>query len=343
MNDLSLEEWSSMSLSDCTRWAERLAARLPAGFAFRRIRTCSLGEREHRVAEFDWRDSCFMLVPGGEVELGLDPARPWEPTAEELASWKASAEEYGIELDIREHIARVTLGPRTAVLPALLMETTAGELGWRTLDSDDPRVRELLDERGDMRGQHVRIYRGGESLDIDYDDEGGVTVRTEEPITHEEVVARLASLGFRLPTGEEWEHACGAGARTLFRWGDHAPCDRYPTDISPEEAAWRRQWVLSGGKLERPPEGFESDWDLHRQPNAFGLFIASDPYKCELVAEPGTTRGGDGGGMICGGVGFFLGWLTLATSYFEEHACRREPGAPVLAGYTIARRVLPLG
>jgi hypothetical protein len=25
--------------------------------------------------------------------------------------------------------------------------------------------------------------------------------------------------------------------------------------------------------------------------------------------------GGDGGGMMCGGVGFFLAWLTLATSY----------------------------
>ena len=87
----------------------------------------------------------------------------------------------------------------------------------------------------------------------------------------------------------------GCGSTTLFRWGDHVPCDRYPTDISPVEAAWRRKWVLSLGRLEYPPEGFIADWDYHRQPNAFGLFIASDPYKYELMAEIGTTRGGDGG------------------------------------------------
>jgi hypothetical protein len=25
--------------------------------------------------------------------------------------------------------------------------------------------------------------------------------------------------------------------------------------------------------------------------------------------------GGDGGGVVCGGAGFFLGWLTIATAY----------------------------
>ncbi len=71
------------------------------------------------------------------------------------------------------------------------------------------------------------------------------------------------------------------------------------------------------GKLEYPPEGFGSDWDFHIRPNAFGIFIASNPYQCELVAEPEIFRGGDGGGAICGGTGFFMGWLTLATAYYE--------------------------
>lgn len=131
-------------------------------------------------------------------------------------------------------------------------------------------------------------------------------------------------------------------APTLFRWGDHVPCDRYPTDVCPAEAAWRRRWVLSAGKLERPPEGFASDWDYHRQPNGFGLLIASDPYKNELVAEFGITRGGDGGCTICGGAGFFIGWLTLATAYFEEHSCKHDPTESVSHGYTVGRRVLEL-
>ncbi|HEX8201926.1 MAG TPA: hypothetical protein VF590_15730 [Isosphaeraceae bacterium] len=116
-----------------------------------------------------------------------------------------------------------------------------------------------------------------------------------------------------------------------------------PTNVSPAEAAWRRRWVLSGGTLEPPPGGFPPDWDLHRRANAFGIHIASDPYKSELLAEPDTTRGGDGGGTIRGGTGFFVGWLTLATAYFEEHACRRDPQDLITPGYTIGRRVLPLG
>src|SRR5262249_7829877 len=155
-------------------------------------------------------------------------------------------------------------------------------------------------------------HSGGEEVRVQRLGRGSFRAERAEERTHVELVDWLAKTGFRFPTSNEWEYACGAGATTLFRWGNHVPCDRYPTDISPAEAKWRRRWVLSGGKLRYPREGFVSDWDLHRRPNAFGLFIASDPYKCELVAEPGITRGGDGGNMICGGAGFFVGWLTLA-------------------------------
>ena len=91
-----------------------------------------------------------------------------------------------------------------------------------------------------------------------------------------------------------------------------------------------------------PRGGFSSDWDYHRQPNAFGLLIASNPYKYELVAEIGVTRGGDGGCTICGGAGFFFGWLTLATAYFEEHSCKHDPTEPISHGYAVGRRVLEL-
>jgi hypothetical protein len=100
---------------------------------------------------------------------------------------------------------------------------------------------------------------------------------------------------------------------------------------------------LSGGTLEPPPGGFTSDWDLHLRPNAFGVIVASTPYQNELVAELGMTRGGDGGGAVCSGMGFFVGWLTLATAYYEEAICKRDPNVPIRVGCTITRRVLPLG
>jgi hypothetical protein len=61
------------------------------------------------------------------------------------------------------------------------------------------------------------------------------------------------------------------------------------------------------------------------------------------MAEPGITRGGDGGAAICGGTGFFIGWLALATAYFEEESCKHDPNEPVSPGYVLGRRVLELG
>ncbi|WP_405014072.1 hypothetical protein [Kitasatospora sp. NBC_01539] len=111
----------------------------------------------------------------------------------------------------------------------------------------------------------------------------------EEP---EEIAGLLAAQGLRTATPDEWEWACGAGARTLFRWGaDH------PGTGSPHGS----------------PDGPQ------HAPNAFGLLIGRDPYDPELTAEPGVFRGGDGGAATCGGYGSFLAWLPLATAY-------RDPG-----------------
>ncbi|MGK7875140.1 MAG: hypothetical protein AB4426_18170 [Xenococcaceae cyanobacterium] len=46
-----------------------------------------------------------------------------------------------------------------------------------------------------------------------------------------------------------------------------------------------------------------------------------------MTASPDITRGGDGGSMICGGAGFFVGWLTLSTAYFFDEACKRDPNS----------------
>src|SRR5205814_9468821 len=51
---------------------------------------------------------------------------------------------------------------------------------------------------------------------------------------HAELAEHFKTSGFRFPTSDEWEFACGSGEPTLFRWGDHAPCDRYPLDCGTE-------------------------------------------------------------------------------------------------------------
>ncbi|WP_433789486.1 hypothetical protein [Actinoplanes sp. CA-252034] len=105
---------------------------------------------------------------------------------------------------------------------------------------------------------------------------------------HDWVIAGLRGRGLRPPTPDEWEHACGAGAGTLFRWGDDYP-DGEPYGTVP----------------------------LIQEPNLFGLIIAADPYESELTTDPAVLCGGDGGSALCGGYGDFLSWLTLATAYRE--------------------------
>jgi hypothetical protein len=107
---------------------------------------------------------------------------------------------------------------------------------------------------------------------------------TERPVA---MPAVLAARGLRMPSPDEWEHACGAGAGTLFRWGNDCPMDRVPYD---------------------DPTGPQSG------PNAFGLHIAYDTYRAKLTSDPTAVHGGDGGESVCGGYGTLLGWLPLATA-----------------------------
>jgi len=345
MVDITQERWQRLTSRDRATLAAGLARELPAGFSFKHIRSCTIGASSHDVAEYDLAGSTFVLVLGGAVRLGYDDERSWRATATELESWRQSADEYGLEESISEHIAATTLRPRTAELEPFLIETSAREVGWETAAEIAPDVNEIIDEhfRNSTERREVVIHRGrGTALRVRRTNSDEFTAEYSRATTHSELAGGLAKTGFRFPTSDEWEFACGAGADTLFRWGDHAPCDRYPTDVSPEEADSRRQWVLSAGKLSRPAAGFRPDWKHHRDANAFGVFIASNPYQLELVAEADMTRGGDGGCMICGGAGFFVGWLTLATAYFEPHACQRDPAEPISPGFTIGRRVLPL-
>ncbi|KPI04443.1 hypothetical protein OV450_4232 [Actinobacteria bacterium OV450] len=112
----------------------------------------------------------------------------------------------------------------------------------------------------------------------------------DEPLTGPPAAtpAVLAARGLRMPDPDEWEHACGAGAGTLFRWGNECPLDE-PS--------------YGGGHGVR-----------HRR-NAFGLHIAYDSYGTELSADPAVVHGGDGGEAVCGGYGDLLAWLPLATAH----------------------------
>jgi hypothetical protein len=240
-----------------------------------------------------------------------------------LASWQGTSRQYGFTCSIQEHIAAVTLKPRTVQVGAMLVETRPYDLAeWEPVSPDAPEIREQIKKCKDILQTHPRVHlkRETKCVQVSRSDSGSITAEVCHYPTHEKLSGLISASGFRFPTADEWEYLCGAGASTLFRWGDHAPCDNYPVG----------------------PKSEEADWDLHRGPNSLGIYIASNPYKCELLAEPDQTRGGDGGFAICGGTGFFVGWLPLATAYFETSTCHQDRDALINPQYAVGRRVLHL-
>lgn len=305
--DLSRDRWAGLTAAERRKTATALAKDLPAGFAFDAVRVCRLGAAKTAVAFFRHGDATFALVPGGPTTVGFD-ARPWVPTPREQKSWGETAEEYELTWSIQQYIAKVTRRPKTVVVPPLLVETVATEIGWTPAPLDDPDVRKVVRRE---KSPHVTLtYKGGAQLRVQRFGRRVVAERYA-PCTHTQVVATLRADGFRLPTSDEWEHLCGGGADTLFRWGDHLP--------------------------PRAATGCDA------RPNGFGLTIAANPYFFELTADAAITRGGDGGSAACGGAGLFAVWMPMATAYFDRDSCRRDPREPIAAGYTVGRRVLELG
>lgn len=358
-----LAEWESLSPQDQEAIASTVGQSRPGQPRFVGLQEHGLGGRRRRIAHFHVDETDFVLIPGGTARLGFDPDT-WTATAAELESWRETAKELQLPCDIRAYLRTVVSPPRIARISPCLVEITPQELGWQPASLDDADVQDLLkptvipdylpDElkaaltrrlaAAEKKGQpRTKGMFGRDTLlrVVEFPDGTKTAIRNVLP-RHRDVIQHIEESGFQIPTSDEWEYFCGGGTGTLFRWGDHSPIDLYPTDVSVTEAQWRLDWLIAGGDLDPPPEGFHPDWDLHRRPNGFGLLIASISIGRELLGEPGQLRGGDGGASSCGGEGFFQGWLPLATAWCDPRSCQRDPQEPIFPSIPVARRILRL-
>ncbi|MBD3352339.1 MAG: SUMF1/EgtB/PvdO family nonheme iron enzyme [Candidatus Lokiarchaeota archaeon] len=151
-------------------------------------------------------------------------------------------------------------------------------------------LKKISDEKTERGG--MMTFKNGKT--IRKDTTGTYEINTR---TFAQIAKYLEETPFSLPTEEQWEYACRGGVKTLFKWGNTCPTDGYPID--------------------------RTTFNLHLQPNAFGLDITRNPYNWELT-ETGSFVGGDGGSAICGGTGFFLGWFQLACSLKPSNPFRED-------------------
>jgi hypothetical protein len=285
--DLTFEEWNGLSDGAARRIAQEIADRYNLNVVG--LEDMVYASRSHRIALFDRDGMRFALVPGGRPTLGYDGSR-FRPAPEQADSYAESAGEFGLP-PLAEYVDAMTSPVRSVEIPAMLIAVEAFDPCEIALAPDDPQVLEVVASAGARRGT-IQVFRSGGGLKVEFDQAGEVArARATREVSYDEALAGLASMGLRTTTPDEWEWACGAGAATLFRWGDDSANDGYP---------------------------FDYKTGPHRQTNLWGLAIAQDPYKHEATTDRTIVCGGDGGGTTCGGSGFFLGWLTLATAYRDK-------------------------
>jgi len=281
----------------------------------------------------------FVFVPGARVTLGWDGfvLGKDEPAKEEIL--KSFIEEYyededdeeepimtAAEVEILLHesmspVRRVTISP-------MLVERTVNGIGWRTVDSSEAAA--LAETYQEYITRYMNGFEIHNEVKFSRNDDQSMTVQVYSPISLADFLALQHKDHFSLPTEDEWEYLCGGGSRTLFRWGnqfDYTMRLRYfkylVEDNLPEDAPYTLQ-----------------------EPNQFGLLIAHNPYKMEVVENSEHfLKGGDGGGYICGGTGMVLGYLPTAT-YFRNYTTLTDDPLgyqeDIGGNYTSYRRIVRL-
>ncbi len=246
-----LAAWDALSADECETIARDLVTALPTGTTFDRVEPHSLGGQSRHVAFFLFEDERFALIPGGPVELGYDRTRPYAFSSAMLENWETETRE-GYGFSYSvEEFLDDVLTPLRSITLKPFLISVM------------PKEYDFTSYDHRINAQTTTKFREDNQLD-------GV---------------------WRIPTSDEWEHACAAGTRTLFRWGDECPTDE----------------ISYGAK----------NFIAHKAPNGFGLTFNASTYDIELC-DGGITRGGDGGITVCGGLGTVATWLPFASAYQER-------------------------
>ena len=247
------------------------------------------------TAIFKYKESEFVFVPGDTITLGYEglPKNLSDESLEQLRYFSENPYEF-LEEYIKDNFSKI----REVTIKPMLVERNLQIVSWRKSDLDGLKKFdiELLEEYNNFKNSdynRLTLNKTARFTKI----KNKIEIELYDDITYDELCKNLKDDGFSLPSLDEWEYLCGGGCRTLFPWGD---------DID-----------YNMNLLYFSKDG-NHKYDLEEQ-NFFGIFIAYDPYKMEIIeANELTIKGGDGGCNICGGSGEFLGYLTCSPYYNQE-------------------------
>jgi len=290
MENLYNEAYSLLPMEEKKEILENLAKKY--NMELLRFETFSKYSKSTFTAIFKYKESEFVFVPGDTVTLGYEglPKNLSDESLDQLKYFSKNPNEF-LEEYIRDNFSKV----RKATIKPMLVERDLQTVAWRKSNLEELKDfdSDLLKDYNEFKSSNynrltldetARFTKVGNDIEIElYDD-----------ISYEELCENLKDEGFSLANLDEWEYLCGGGCRTLFPWGD---------DIDYNMNLF--YYTKKGNK-----------YDLE-EPNFFGLSIAYDPYKMEIIDNKSFSKGGDGGCNVCGGFGEFLGYLSCSP-YFNQ-------------------------
>ncbi|CAM4046230.1 hypothetical protein [Saccharibacillus endophyticus] len=315
--------WNSLTKEERRKQVNGLLEMLPAGFEWLRTETFERFGQTRDVEVFACKGREFVFVPGDTAIAGwtgIDKRSAGETPVRQRLLALFEKQFQGTSEEASAYLSKLMSPVREVTIRPLLVERQTTSAGWYpfSIDELDPEEdADVLEEIERFRGmpqhsleiyQYLRLERHGEDVRLYLFDDS----ETFEEWSEVEIEA-----GFALPTEDEWEVLYGAGASTLFPWGDGI-----------DESMRLKHFARGPHELELP--------------NSLGLCFPGDPYVKELVLTPGgyTGKGGDGGNNIHGGLGPLLGYLPTATAFRDPH--EQELDWPDLLDCLVYRRIVRL-
>ena len=296
MKKLYNEAYSLLPMEEKKEILESLAKKY--NMELLRFETFSKYSKSTFTAVFKYKESEFVFVPGDTVTLGYGglPKNLSDETLEGLKSCLDEPEDLDTVLGeyIRDNLSKL----RKATIKPMLVERKLQTVAWRKSNLEELKEYniDLLKDYNEFKSSNYNRLTLDETARFTKV-ENDIEIELYDDISYEELCENLKDEGFSLANLDEWEYLCGRGCRTLFPWGD---------DID-----------YNMNLLYFSKKGNDK-YDLE-EPNFFGLSIAYDPYKMEIIeADELTFKGGDGGCNICGGFGEFLGYLSCSPYYTQK-------------------------